>query len=156
EIKKLMNSRLGQMFYWPDLKRFPLGAEHMFDLSARSAPKVKGAVTKGSGISVAAVIPLSLRQWAPDPSYVRYVDFYSDGNGAINLKVKDAMLTIDFSVDNLNFSYQFDKDYLKKHPNINTKIAINTFEEKIQDSLLTKSWQFKIPEITLPGKQLLG
>lgn len=143
----IMNSRLSQLFVWPELRKYSKSAKFLFDLSSK-----KDFEVSGQGLQYAVKSSLQAKMWAPRSSgYVPFMYFTIPMTSKVQLSVNKGILKTKLPNPSLGLSYSWDSDYVRRY-NPSSRFSASTIRDKVQDNLWGETLTYTLPKIPLYGE----
>jgi hypothetical protein len=142
----VMNSRLTQLFVWPELRNYSRSAKFLFDLNSK-----KDFEVSGEGLQYSVKSSLQAKMWAPRSSgYVPFMYFTMPMNSKVQLSVSKGVLKTKLPNPSLGLSYSWDSDYVRKY-NPSERFSASKIRDKVQDGLWGETLTYPLPKVPLYG-----
>lgn len=142
----VMNSRLTQLFVWPELRRYSKSAKFLFDVNSK-----KDFEVSGQGLQYSVKTNLQAKMWAPRSSgYVPFMYFTMPVTSKVELSVGNGVLKAKLPNPSVGISYSWDSDYVRKY-NPSERFSASKICDKVQDSLWGETLHYTLPQIPIYG-----
>lgn len=156
-FKNILNNRLLQFFFWPELRKFKKdspfdatslvqGQDFAFPENAPSAQFVGGR-----GLSISASISTWIRA-VRDGQAINWAYVNTQVKGVMNYSLQDGEMQFSLKKPELQMTARHMPEYLQKYPNKH-KFPISRLKSVMQQQLSKSSFKFSLPALDL---QVIG